>query len=62
MLAKTICEAQQAKEINLQLQPEKIAAFLFNASHGASIQMQVERSTKPYDEFVEIIFESILVP
>lgn len=62
MLAKTICEAQQAKEINLQLQPDKIAAFLFNASHGASMQMQVERSTKPYDEFVEIIFESILVP
>ena len=62
MMAQTIREGQQEGEINKSLVPEKIAVFLFNASHGASIQMQVERSTKPYDDFVEIVFETILVP
>jgi len=62
MMAQTIREAQQEGEVNEKLDPHKTAAFLFNASHGAAIQMQVERSTEPYDNFVDIIFESILVP
>ena len=62
MMAQTIREAQQEGEVNEKLDPHKIAAFLFNASHGAAIQMQVEHSTEPYDNFVDIIFESILVP
>ncbi len=62
LLAQTIREAQNSDEISPSLDPDKIAAFIFNASHGASIQMQIERSTKPYDDFVSIIFEHILIP
>jgi TetR/AcrR family transcriptional repressor of nem operon len=61
-LAQTIREAQTEGEVTTAIDPLTVAAFIFNASHGASIQMQVERDTAPYDNFIEIVFNFILVP
>lgn len=61
-LAQTIREAQTEGEINASIDPLKVAAFIFNASHGASIQMQVERDIAAYDNFIDIIFSYILIP
>lgn len=60
LLAQTIREAQSENEISDSINPEQIAEFIFSASHGASIQMQIERSTAPYDNFVSVIFNHIL--
>ncbi|WOH37048.1 TetR/AcrR family transcriptional regulator [Thalassotalea fonticola] len=60
-LAQVINEAQAEKELGDNIDAAKMASFLFNASNGASIQMQVENSTQAYDNFVEIIFNFLLV-
>lgn len=61
LLAQTIREAQEHGEVKSSINAEHMAAFIFNASHGASIQMQIERNTVPYDSFVTILFENLLV-
>ncbi|KGJ95705.1 TetR/AcrR family transcriptional regulator [Thalassotalea sp. ND16A] len=59
--AQVINEAQAEKELASHIDAKKMASFLFNASNGAAIQMQVDNSTQAYDDFVEIIFNFLLV-
>ncbi|SFB82420.1 TetR/AcrR family transcriptional regulator [Pseudoalteromonas denitrificans] len=59
-LAQVINEAQAENELQSNINPQKMSGFLFSASHGASIQMQVEKSAQPYNDFVDIIFKHIL--
>ena len=60
-MAQVISEAQAEKELAGNIPPQKMAAFLFSASHGASIQMQVENSPQPYKDFVDIVFQNLLI-
>lgn len=61
LMAQVITQAQAENELADNIHPQKMAAFLFSASHGASIQMQVENSAQPYNDFVDIVFQNLLV-
>ena len=60
MLAACIREAQTAKELRPDLQPEIIAAFLIDAFEGAVLRTKVDRDSTALQRFETIVFSVIL--
>lgn len=56
-----IAEAQKAGAVVNRLPASLLAQFLLNSWEGALLRMRVEKSAAPLDEFVEVVFGSVLV-
>lgn len=60
LLAQVIREAQKAGEVGKGKDPVKLANLLVMLWEGATIRMQVDRSTQPVDDFLAFVFDSLL--
>ncbi|WP_111895459.1 TetR/AcrR family transcriptional regulator [Acinetobacter sp. MB5] len=52
-------EAQDKKQIKVNLPAASIADFLINSWEGATMRAKVEMNSKPFEEFDQIIFSSL---
>lgn len=55
-----IGEAQAAGEINSDVDPEQLAAFVLNAWEGAVLRARIEKADRPLRQFVETLFVTLL--
>ncbi len=62
MLATCIREAQTADELNRDIDPDTIAAFLIDAFEGAVLRTKVDRDATALLRFEKIVFSTILTP
>jgi TetR/AcrR family transcriptional repressor of nem operon len=62
MLASCLRGAQAAGQINAALDPEELAAFIYNSWQGAMLRMKVSKSMEPVYSFKKMLFEVILKP
>lgn len=60
LIATTIKEAQEEKEINPTLNPMATAGFVLNSWHGAIIRMKSTANATPFEDFYQLIFNHIL--
>nr|WP_183938370.1 TetR/AcrR family transcriptional regulator [Rhizobium paranaense] len=56
-----IAQAQKTGAIRNSLPAPMLAQFLLNSWEGALIRMRVEKSDAPLQEFMEVVFRSLLV-
>ena len=61
VLAQTIREAQAVGEICPEKDPEDLANALINLWEGATIRMQIDQSTKPLEDMIQMVFQHLLV-
>jgi TetR/AcrR family transcriptional repressor of nem operon len=54
-------EAQKTGAIRNPLPPALLAPFLLNSWEGALLRMRAEKSDVPLNQFIEVVFESLLV-
>ncbi len=59
-LRKTLAEAQQEGDVDDDLSPEELAAFLINAWEGSVMRVKVEQDTAPLDTFLIVTLEKLL--
>lgn len=57
--AQCIDAAYEAGELTSRLDAEAIAKFIMSGWQGAMLRAKVERSTKPLETFVEILFKQV---
>ncbi len=62
LFAETIREAQAIGEIRATADADVLANFLLNSWEGALLRMKTERSAKPLQEAIDVIFGSVLIP
>ena len=55
-----IAEAQDSGAITNRLSPVLLAQFLLNSWEGALLRMRAEKSDTPLNEFIEVVFDSLL--
>jgi TetR/AcrR family transcriptional repressor of nem operon len=60
LLAQVIREGQNAGEIALRHDADRLANVLVMLWEGAAIRMQVERSIHPLDDFLAFVFDNLL--
>ncbi len=60
LYARMIREAQNCGEIDPDLDPEELAAFIQNSWEGAVMMMQVYRNYEPVKNNIQFIFEQLL--
>jgi len=53
VLAAALREAQERGDLAANVRPEQVADFLINFLQGVTIRMQIERDTRPIDDFIE---------
>lgn len=54
-------EAQKTGAIRNPLPPALLASFLLNSWEGALLRMRAEKSDVPLNQFIEVVFASLLV-
>ncbi|TMK45942.1 MAG: TetR family transcriptional regulator, partial [Alphaproteobacteria bacterium] len=57
--AACIAEAQKAREISSEFEPQELAEFLLASWQGAILRMKVERSAAPLERFKKIAFQTV---
>jgi TetR/AcrR family transcriptional repressor of nem operon len=62
VLAQVIREGQAIGEIPREQDPERLANVLVMLWEGATIRMEIERSTQALDDFLAFVFDSLLRP
>ena len=60
LLAQVVREAQAAGEIPRAQDPDRLANVLVMLWEGATIRMEIERSPRPLDDFLEFVFDTLL--
>lgn len=55
-----IAQAQETGAIRNRLPPALLAQFLLNSWEGALLRMRVEKSDAPLNDFIEVVFGSLL--
>ena len=60
LYARMIREAQNCGEIDPDIDPEGLAAFIQNSWEGAIMMMQVHKSYEPVKNNIEFIFDRLL--
>ncbi|CAG2158248.1 TetR/AcrR family transcriptional regulator [Cupriavidus numazuensis] len=61
LIEDCIVEAQQRGDIGNRIHASMLAQFLLNSWEGVLLRMRVEKSAAPLREFVEVVFDSLLV-
>jgi TetR/AcrR family transcriptional repressor of nem operon len=61
LLARVLREAQAAGEVSKKRDPERLASLLVMFWEGATIRMQIDRSIRPLDDFLDFVFDTLLV-
>lgn len=54
-------EAQKTRAIRNPLPAAVLAPFLLNSWEGALLRMRAEKSDVPLNQFIKVVFESLLV-
>lgn len=60
LFERCIVEAKQTGAIKNPANPAPLARFVLNSWEGALLRMRVDKSTAPLDDFIEIVFSSVL--
>ncbi|MCP3940094.1 MAG: TetR family transcriptional regulator [Desulfobacteraceae bacterium] len=60
LYARMIREAQNCGEIDPDLDPEELAAFIQNAWEGAVMMMQINKNFDPINNYIKFIFGTLL--
>lgn len=60
IIIQTLKAAQDQNEISKSLDVESIGAFMLNSWHGAIIRMKSTATVKPLEDFMNLIFNSVL--
>lgn len=60
----TVClkEAQQSGELSKDVDPAVIAGFILSGLEGAILSVKVTKSPKPFEDFVQTVFTTVLKP
>lgn len=61
LIERCIAQAQEAETISSRLPAALLAQFLLNSWEGALLRMRAEKSDAPLNQFIEVVFGSILV-
>ncbi len=61
LIGGVLKEAQEKKEINPNLDIKTTSSFILNSWHGAIVRMKTTANQKPLDDFVNLIFNNILI-
>lgn len=61
-IAACLAAAQQAGQINPDLDVNELAAFCYNSWQGAMLRMKVTKSLTPLRQFTDMLFNVILKP
>ncbi|WP_081293440.1 MULTISPECIES: TetR family transcriptional regulator C-terminal domain-containing protein [Acinetobacter] len=59
LVEECVQKAKDKDQIRINLPAASIADFLINSWEGATMRAKVEKSSKPFDEFDQIIFSSL---
>jgi len=59
-IAHCFYEAQQLGELRSDLDPLRLAGFCLNSWEGALLRMKVSKSFEPLDDFLFLMFETVL--
>lgn len=59
-VAKVLEEAAGAGELAPDSDPEQLAGFIVNSWQGALLAMKVEKSRRPLDAFMNVVFNMVL--
>ncbi|KXO80011.1 hypothetical protein AYL20_03960 [Acinetobacter venetianus] len=59
LVEECVQEAKDKDQIRINLPAASIADFLINSWEGATMRAKVEKSSKPFDEFDQVIFSSL---
>ena len=59
-IAHVIQEAKERGDIDKRCNPQETARFLFNAWQGAVINSKVTRNQAPFENFLAVIFDSLM--
>ncbi len=62
LIADVLREAQRGAEIDARHDADHLAKVLLMLWEGATLRMQIERSTAPLDDFLAYVLDSILHP
>ena len=60
LLAQVVREAQAAGEIGRGQDPDRLASLLVMLWEGATIRMQIDRSSQPVEDFLTFVFGTLL--
>jgi len=60
-LEYAIAAGQQDGSIANQLSPKTLAGFVLNAWEGATLRVRVERSQDAFNQFMDVIFNKVLI-
>lgn len=58
--AVCLAEAQQAGEVPLTTNPEKVASLILTGWEGALLRSKVMKSSQPVRDFIDILFTTVL--
>jgi TetR/AcrR family transcriptional repressor of nem operon len=61
VLAQLVREGQAAGEIGAKHDADRLASILVMLWEGATIRMQIEGSVQPVEDFLDFVFDSLLV-
>ena len=59
-MADCIREAQEAGEVRTDADPTLLATFVLNAWEGALLRSRIEKSGKPLQQFIDVLFTHFL--
>lgn len=59
-IARCFREAQQVGDLRADLDAERLAGFCLNSWEGALLRMKVAKSYEPLDDFLFVMFETVL--
>lgn len=62
IIVQCLNEAKAQTEINSTLNNSQIGAFILNSWHGALMRMKATANAKPLNDFLDVIFNQVLVP
>lgn len=60
IFAQSLIEAQQQGELDPELDANKLATFVINSWQGVTIRMQIDGSLEPLENFLEVLFSTLL--
>lgn len=60
LTAQVLREAQAAKEIDANLDADRLSDFLTVSFHGAMIRVEIDDDLRAVDNFIEFVFEVLL--
>lgn len=61
-IAGCLRQAQEEGELRLDLDPDRLAGFVLNSWEGAILRMKVAKARAPLDDFLDLIFATVLGP